>query len=55
MWQPAREYSFIGLSEAIGLLSTGQDAQWVWPISTGLVATVVCLAMAIAIFRRREL
>lgn len=55
LWQPARVYSPAGLPEAITVLAHGRDAELVWPIGTALLATAVFVALAVVIFRRKEL
>ncbi|HHW82465.1 MAG TPA: ABC transporter permease subunit [Actinomycetales bacterium] len=54
MWGPARSYSPAGLPAAIGDAAGGGEVA-LWPVLTGLVAVVVVLGLAVAIFRRREL
>ena len=55
IWQPAKQYSFIGLTEAVSMLAANQDVELVWPVATALGGIVVFLALAIVIFRRKEL
>ena len=55
IWQPAKQYSFIGLTEAVSMLATNQDVELVWPVATAFGGIVVFLTLAIVIFRRKEL
>ena len=55
IWQPAKQYSFIGLTEAVSMLAANQDVELVWPVATAFGGIVVFLALAIVIFRRKEL
>ncbi|MDI9628677.1 MAG: ABC transporter permease subunit [Acidobacteriota bacterium] len=55
IWQPVKQYSLIGLTEAVSMLATNQDVELIWPVATAFGAIVVFLVLAIVIFRRKEL
>ncbi len=55
IWQPAKQYSPIGLNEATAMVATQQQVDLGWPVGTALFCTLAFLALAIVVFRRREL
>nr|NLD40740.1 ABC transporter permease subunit [Actinomycetales bacterium] len=54
LWGPARSYTPAGLPEAVGTAASGGEVP-LWPVLTGILAALVALVLALAIFRRREL
>lgn len=54
LWGPARAYSPAGLSDAIGSAAVGEAVPMI-PVLTGLVMALAVIALALAVFRAREL
>ena len=55
IWPPARMYSFVGLTSAFGEVLGGRPVAWGWPVTTAVVALVVCAYVAIRQFEHQEL
>lgn len=55
VWGPAARWSPVGMVNLPSSLAAGAEAAWVWPVVTAAIATIVLVAAAILILRRREL
>lgn len=55
LWKPAMDYSPAGLLSAPTTLVMGESATLGWPIATTVALTLVCVAAAVLVFRKREL
>lgn len=55
VWGPAARWSPVGMVNLPSSLAAGADVAWVWPVITAAMATIVLVAAAILILRRREL
>lgn len=54
-WGPARDNTFAGLFTASDRIVAGEEVALLLPILTGVVFAAICVAAAIAVFRRQEL
>lgn len=54
-WGPATRWSPAGMISLPSALSSGTQTPWAWPVLTSAVLTVVLVAGAILVLRRREL
>lgn len=54
-WGPARDNTFAGLFTAGDRLVMGEDPALALPIATAIAASLLCVALAVVIFRRQEL
>jgi len=55
LWGPLVKYSPAGLAPAPMAVITGKDPELLWPIVSGVAATALLVAVAAALFSRREL
>jgi ABC-2 type transport system permease protein len=55
LWQPALDYSPVGLLGAPAAILAGKHVDLAWPLATTTVATVLLVALAAALFSTREL
>lgn len=55
LWQPAVDFSPIGLLSAPTAILAGKSADLTWPLASAAVAIVVFVALAAALFSTREL
>lgn len=55
IWKPMLDYTPAALTTAPTSLITGEATSLGWPIATTLALTVLCVAGAVLVFRRREL
>lgn len=55
IWKPLGEYSPAGLASAPATLAAGDSVDVLWPVVTGLLLTVALVALAAAVFQRKEL
>jgi ABC-2 type transport system permease protein len=55
LWAPAVKYSPAGLMGAPTELVMGESASLGWPVATTLALTALLVAVAVAVFRRREM
>jgi ABC-2 type transport system permease protein len=55
VWSPLARYTPAGLGTGAGSLAAGAQADVLWPVLTSLALTVALVALAAALFRRKDL
>ena len=54
-WGPTRDNTLAGLYTAGDRLVMGDDPTLLWPVATALGLSLLCVALAVLVFRRQEL
>ena len=55
IWPPANRYTFVGLTSASGKVLMQQPTGALWPVTTALIAGIVCTWGAVRVFEKQEL